>query len=369
MITMWRKPFWAFMSLLLTLLWLPGIALAEFKDPLALTAAQQRSFQDRPLIGSARTSTRIIAVGPRGLIIFSDDSGSTWTQASVPTQSDLVAVDFPSDLKGWAVGHDGVILATTDGGSTWVKQLDGLQAGENFVEYYKAMAESGVSDVGAALELTELNYRDGPALPYLDVWFKDELTGFVVGGFGNIAGTVDGGKSWVPWVHRTSNEEGHHLYAIQGVGDDIYVSGERGTLFKLDKATQQFTRTETNYSGTFTGVAGNEHVVVAYGLQGSLYRSADEGISWKEVSGLPPSTINYGASSPDQKGFVFINQDGQLILADDQLNEFDVIEASSTMNMTSAVAVSVEKLLITTLSGIAIANLNDRTINRIRSRE
>lgn len=353
----------------LMLVMLASPSMADFKDPLDFAAIEQRNFLDKPLIGSAQSGNSLVVVGARGLILFSRDAGSRWAQAQVPVQSDLVAVDMASELKGWAVGHDGVILATTDGGATWIKQLDGRMAGEQFINYYRERLEQGDSRVERALELTELNYRDGPALPYLDVWFRDELTGFVVGGFGNIARTDDGGKTWIPWAHRIANDSGFHLNSVTGIGEDIFIGSERGVLFKLNAEQQQFEIIETANAGTFTGITGAQGLIIAYGLQGAAYRSTDRGLSWEEVTDLPHSTINNAFRRANGRGYVFANQSGELIVSDKQLSNFDVIDFGESFNITSVVESSDQELFVTALQGLAKVSLTDRKMTRIGNQE
>jgi len=74
---------------------------------------------------------RLVSVGQRGHIVYSDDDGKSWVQATVPVSSDLVAVHFATPQKGWAVGHDGVVLQSADGGATWNKQFDGRTAAQS----------------------------------------------------------------------------------------------------------------------------------------------------------------------------------------------------------------------------------------------
>ena len=364
-----KKPFRFFILSLLVLAMLASPAMAVFQDPLDVAAIKQRNPLNKPFIGSDRSGDSLVVVGPRGLILFSRDQGANWVQAEVPVQSDLVAVDMVSGSRGWAVGHDGVILTTSDGGATWVKQFDGLAAGEQFVSYYRDLLEQGDGSAKTALELTELNYRDGPALPYLDVWFRDELTGFAVGGFGNIVHTDDGGKTWTPWVHRIANDEGFHLTSIAGVGEDVFIGSERGVLFRLDAEQQFFEQIETDYLGTFTGVIGADGLVIAYGLQGMVYLSRDRGDNWQEVNDLPGSTINHAFRRADGQGYVFANQSGELIISDRHFASFDVMDTNKAMHFTSVVEVSDQVLLVTALEGLAKVTLSDRTLTRIRTQE
>src|ERR1700712_5725559 len=79
------------------------------------------------MLDVVHAGSRLVAVGDRGHILYSDDQGKTWTQAKVPTRQLLTAVFFVDDKHGWAVGHDAQILASEDGGLTWTKQFDDLK--------------------------------------------------------------------------------------------------------------------------------------------------------------------------------------------------------------------------------------------------
>ena len=71
------------------------------------------------LIDVTRAGDRLVAVGARGHIVYSDNQGESWLQAPVPVRQLLTAVDFVDEKHGWAVGHDSLILHTSDGGETW----------------------------------------------------------------------------------------------------------------------------------------------------------------------------------------------------------------------------------------------------------
>ena len=360
-----------FRSVVLPIVFLSLVApsiFAEFRDPLDVKAVAQADLLNKPLIGSASSGANTVVVGPRGLILYSDNAGKSWSQAAVPVQSDLVAVHMISDSQGWAVGHDGVILATNDEGASWTKQLDGRSGGELFTAYYEKLLNEG-EEVESALELTELNFRDGPALPYLDVWFKNEQTGYVVGGFGNIAKTEDGGKTWIPWAHRIDNDAGYHLNSVTGIGNDVFITSERGVIFRLDPETDYFEPIETGYSGSFIGTAGVAERVIAYGLQGTVFVSEDAGDTWTAVEELPASTINDVAVLTADKTAVFANQAGELVVGDMQNLKFKVIGSGETVNFTSVVQMSRDDLLVTSLQGMYRLSLADYSIIRITAEE
>ena len=95
-----------------------------WRDVLDVPAVKSPLATRSLLNGLARAGDRIVAVGQRGHVLYSDDDGKTWQQAAVPLTSDLVAVHFPTLSTGWAVGHDGVILRTTDSGANWTRRSE-----------------------------------------------------------------------------------------------------------------------------------------------------------------------------------------------------------------------------------------------------
>jgi photosystem II stability/assembly factor-like uncharacterized protein len=71
------------------------------------------------LIAITRAGDRLVAGGAHGIIIYSDDNGVTWHQASVPVTLTITDIAFATPKIGWAVGAFGVVLHTTDGGESW----------------------------------------------------------------------------------------------------------------------------------------------------------------------------------------------------------------------------------------------------------
>ncbi|MBU2712876.1 YCF48-related protein [Zooshikella harenae] len=219
-----------------------------FAEPSAL--AQQKLLIDVTTVGQ---SGRLVAVGDRGHILYSDDNGNTWQQAKVPTRQLLTAVYFVSAKQGWAVGHDALILATTDGGQTWQQQYKNLT--------------------------TEA--------PLLDVWFSSEFEGFAVGAYGQILRTSNGGKSWEDWSDHIENEEEFHFNSITGLKDkrEMVIAGEAGIVYYSDNQGMTWQRLESPYEGSLFGVIANgtPHGFVAFGLRGHVFRYDGSLNSWSTI--------------------------------------------------------------------------------------
>ena len=215
----------------------------------------------------------VVVVGDRGHILVSQDNGASWTQADVPVQQLLTAVYFPSPQKGWAVGHEGVVLHSADGGNTWQLQ---------FTNPYRNLSNDELDQLSDE-EFTKLPQKGSPLL---DVWFKDESTGFVVGAYGMFYSTTDGGKTWQDVSDRIDNYDGWHLNSIQANANGVvYIAGEKGVLFRSMDFGESWETLDAPYEGSFFNVLIGEgpNDVFIFGLQGNTFKSTDMGDTWQKV--------------------------------------------------------------------------------------
>jgi photosystem II stability/assembly factor-like uncharacterized protein len=316
-------------------------------DVLDLPAQHSELAARSPLLDVAQAGKRLVAVGQRGHILYSDDNGKSWAQASVPVSSDLTAVQFPTPAQGWAVGHDGVVLHSSDGGATWVKQLDGRQLGRLMQDYYSARPDAGQwLDEGKRIE------AEGADKPFLDVWFDDESNGFVVGAFNLIFRTRDGGRSWEPWMDRTDNPSSYHLNAIAGDGQHLFIAGEQGLLLRLDDSGERFQALTSPYEGSYFGISVQSGLVLAHGLRGHAFRSTDGGLSWTPVNtGLNASIT---ASTRDASAHLYLfSQTGQALVSGDNGASFTAVDIGPPVPVYGALVSPEAGLLLVGARGVS----------------
>ncbi|MFC5698391.1 WD40/YVTN/BNR-like repeat-containing protein [Pseudomonas sp. GCM10022186] len=333
------------------------VVAGEFADTLDTPALHSDLAAQGPLTGLASAGERLVVVGQRGHILYSDDAGRRWQQAEVPVSSDLVAVHFPSASQGWAVGHDGVVLHSADAGTTWTRQFDGRQVGPRMLAHYQAMAAAEPQNEAIAALVAEAQRmtEEGADKPFLDVWFENERVGYVVGAFNLIFRTDDGGRSWTPWMERTENPGALNLYGLRAVGDDLYIVGEQGLVLKLDAAGGRFKAVVTPYEGSYFGVIGKPGMALVYGLRGNLYRSLDRGANWHKVElGLPVSIV---AATLDPAGrVVLLSQAGHVLVSTDDGASF-AVQPQDALAPVSAALASGDSLVLAGTRGVRLLPL------------
>ena len=295
-------------------------------------AAQAVDEMDRPAVvvlvpakavylDVAMAGNRIVAVGERGLIIYSDDRGRTWRQASVPTSVSLTRVKFATPMAGWALGHSGIVLHTADGGQTWTRQLDGRAAAQLALEEAQADAEhAGAGNAKARHDLANAQQlvSDGPDKPFLDLLIENDKTAWIVGAYGLILRTEDGGASWKSWIDHVDNPRGMHIYSIVEQGNTMYMAGEQGLFLRSTDHGEKFSSIATPYKGTyFTLTLLPTGEIVLGGMRGNAYRSADQGRSFTKVR--VPVPVSFSAALVMADGTpVFANQAGMLLASRDK---------------------------------------------------
>ncbi len=292
----------------------------EVYDVLDKPAAQSNRATRSRLFGLARAGERLVAVGERGRILYSDDQGGSWSQAQVPVSSTLLSAHFPTPELGWATGHDGVVLASRDGGESWTKQLDGYGAVQLGLEYYRKLAGENPDSKEYALLQSEMEFavEQGADRPFFFVYFEDEQSGFVVGAYGLILATFDGGESWQPILELSENWGFRHLFDYERVGDTYYLTGEVGLVMYQDERKTRVKTVIPFYDGSFYTMIGTKsgELIVA-GMRANAFRSADGGRTWQFLE-LPTGASVVGSTRLSDGRIVLVTQAGQVLLGDDR---------------------------------------------------
>ena len=214
------------------------------------------------LLDVVRVGDRLVAVGERGHILYSDDGGNDWVQSDVvPTRSTLTKLFVLGD-RIWAAGHDSVILTSGDHGKTWTRQY----------------------------------FAPERMQPIMDIYFSDADHGLAIGAYGLIMQTEDGGTTWQDSV--VNDEDDYHLNAlITYPGGHKMIAGEAGYSYRSLDAGQTWQSMDMPYLGSMFGaVTTEDNCELFFGLRGHIQKSCDFGESWQELETGSETTLADGVS-------------------------------------------------------------------------
>jgi photosystem II stability/assembly factor-like uncharacterized protein len=310
-------------------------ARAQQSDDGAEPAEPARLASRSLLLDLATAGGRIVAVGERGHVLLSDDSGASWRQAkSVPTRNLLTGVCFADERHGIAVGHDEIVLATQDGGETWART----------------------------------HYAPEAQQPLLDVWCARGGRAIAVGAYGAYYASNDGGLTWasrrldaIPAAGSKPAAAGYedeiggdpHLNRIAAASDTrLYVAAEAGNLYRSDDAGTTWHQLPSPYEGSFFGVLPLDgDVVLAFGLRGHLFRSEDAGASWQAVPTGTLSMLNDAARLGSGR-VVVVGLAGALLVSEDGGRTFTLRQQGDRKGLSAVVAAGAAEVVTAGEAGV-----------------
>jgi photosystem II stability/assembly factor-like uncharacterized protein len=277
----------------------------------------------------ARSGNRIVAVGDRGYVVFSESNGESWERAKTPDGiSLLTSVHFSDASTVWATGHDSTILKSTDQGKEWSK------------------AYSSPKD----------------QRPLMDVMFVDANVGFAVGAYGAFYETLDGGKSWNPRkvipaspkapapkgargknaefeddVEKSSDEDKHLNAIIKLASGKLVIVGEAGTILQSADSGKTWSRVNSPYKGSFFGaVEAKDGAVVVYGLRGNVFRAEANLTNFAAINISTKASIMNGTRLADGT-IVLAGLSGTLLASRDDGRSFKPLDTGTIKPLSAAV--------------------------------
>ncbi|MDY0083985.1 MAG: YCF48-related protein, partial [Ignavibacteriaceae bacterium] len=193
-------------------------------------------------------SLHIAVGGATGKNCYSSDGGLTWIQnTNLIYENGVNCVAFINTDTGYAVGEQWAIRKTTNRGVSW------FASDPVYGEWQLDLLEGGIGyAAGNELRIykTENGYDNWEKLFFniniADVYFTDEMTGYIAGGE-PVYKTTDGGQSW---------------FGLPNFPIGLFTS----------------TLTSITFTDSVTGFASSSNTTV---------KTTDAGESWYEPNGLP----------------------------------------------------------------------------------
>ena len=284
--------------------------------PLAITRINADRVQVNALLANG---SQLIAVGERGTILTSTDSGLSWqtSQVAAGREATLTGVIALSPEVLVAVGHDGWILRSSDSGKTWQETRYDAQLGE----------------------------------PLLGVWSGDGKHVVAYGSYGKYLESSDVGEHWTP---RDMPGEGAHFNGLDGGADGRQMLvGEQGLVLRSSNGGQDWQSLTPFYNGSLFGVVRlSASRWLAYGMRGHVFISTDFGDSWSQVD-IGSSQPIYGhALLPQHAGLVLVGAGSRLIRLDADGALVDSAQRAGLGTLTSAVVLNARRLLVAGERGV-----------------
>jgi len=274
------------------------------------------------MLGAAWSGKRAVSVGANGVVLLSDDQGSTFRQAhQVPVSSTLTSVSFADAAHGWAVGHWGVVLSTGDGGENW--KIQRLSTDED--------------------------------RPLFAVHFFDSTHGVAVGLWSLVLTTDDGGETWAPQnIAPPPGGKKADLNLLGLFADKqgaIYATAERGQVLRSMDQGHTWTYLDTGYKGSlWAGAVLSDGTLLVGGQRGTLLRRNETTQQWQSIDLQSKSSVT--AISVHGDDVLVVGLDGLQAQSRDGGRTFSVAVRPSGDSLTAALATDERRWILLSKRGV-----------------
>ncbi|PLW81775.1 hypothetical protein CWI75_13585 [Kineobactrum sediminis] len=232
------------------------------------------------LLDVALAEDRIIVVGQMGLILVRDKDG-TWIERPVDIKERLLSVDAHADGLAVAVGEFGQVRISIDGGTTWAAPD---------VEF-SSFVDEGYDPHLYAVEITNAGRI------------------IVAGEFGVVVISDDRGASWR--LVRKGDESISALHVrSDGTG---YAVGQNGIVLKTIDSGDRWERVDSGLGGNLLGVSSSpDGLVIVPGMR-SMLVSTDDGATFVPVQDSDVNSNWYQQAATAGGGTFAVGHTGRIL--------------------------------------------------------
>ncbi|KOR17498.1 YCF48-related protein, partial [Burkholderia cenocepacia] len=191
--------------------------------------------------------------------------------------------------------------------------------------------------------------------PLFSVAFTSPNDGIAVGLWSLMLATHDGGKTWnrvalpKPPGGGKSDRNLYHIFSDDKAA--LYVVSESGMVLKSVDRGANWAYIATGGKGTlWTGVALPGGRIVVGGLLGSMFESTDRGASWRAVSTGTKSSITDLVATDG--GLMGVGLDGLFITQRDGESTITVSQRADRATLTGAVIATNRKPILVSQDGV-----------------
>ena len=256
------------------------------------------SRRDKPFSIQFIDEKRGWIVGDRGLALKTTDGGINWQSVDVISKGALKDITFIGD-QGWIVGENGLILHTSNRGKAW-KKVDTLSGsflmGVSFINQSKGFSVGA----GGVLLKTEDSGNSWNTVPFdwmalipeslvekgvislnlYDIFFFDKTRGWIVGDWGTVLYTSDGGDQW-KLLHIGSYAHFFSVYFRNP--SEGWVVGQNGLFLETRDGGSHWRHVPLNTEESLYRIDLKGDYGIIVGDHGTILKTNDEGKTWKKV--------------------------------------------------------------------------------------
>ncbi|MCX8073195.1 MAG: YCF48-related protein [Candidatus Binatia bacterium] len=233
-------------------------------------------------------------------------------QATIPARDlrqNLFSVCFQDPREGWTVGDLGRIFHTVDGGQSWRIHSAGTK--RPFVAISCVGDKLWVAGQGGQIAHSPdggFNWQSQPSgttRNLLDIEFVNLDRGLAVGDFGTLLRTEDGGKTWTrvslpenielpPDIAEVVQPGDVILYSIAFADEDhVWIVGEFGVILFSRDGGLTWEQQKSGVETTLFGVAAlDTQRAWAVGMEAVMLATEDGGATWaKQTVPMPKGFV------------------------------------------------------------------------------
>lgn len=282
------------------------------------TGTAHRDLYDLELTGSGYG----LAVGAMGTILSTEDGGETWTFHNYPTHRAFFAVAIANDTAV-ITGQDGIVIVRHGREGKWQKKSLGTQQRLLSVD----MSRGGFGIIVGSFGTLFRTVDGGDTWTKVDAKLSEQIKGgydphlnrvqvlgdgvaVMVGEFGLVVRTSDRGESW-----KIIRQGDASLFGLDILSSGLgYAVGQTGTVLRTRDAGLTWNKLETGTSGNLLGVAVSVDgsTITVPGMRVMIV-SDDGGKTWMEVSAGDVGTMWYMDAVATDHGVLAVGHSTKVI--------------------------------------------------------
>ncbi|MGI9343141.1 MAG: WD40/YVTN/BNR-like repeat-containing protein [Gammaproteobacteria bacterium] len=245
-------------------------------------ATTQRFDLFQAAAGNGKT---IVVVGNAGVVLTSNDDGSTWQRAQLAGAPFLLDITTCADDRFVSLAAERQIWIADADAQNWnMLPLDTFEA----VQAITCDPRGNIWVVGSFSTIWK-SADDGASwtessmdedLHFTSIQFVDDDIGFMTGEFGDIVRTQDGGDTWeflAPLPDEFYPQAAHFQDSTTG-----WIVGLNGTIWATEDGAQTWARQESGTTAPLYGIATNDTELFIVGGFGTLLTSS-QADTWTRV--------------------------------------------------------------------------------------